>query len=72
LFSKAAVLAYFQKSESVFDQALEMVEYIEKEVEMDEGEDSDDLCEDWKKFPRFVFKVMNSNTFMFTSLIEMS
>ena len=49
-----------------------MVSFINKEVDMEESEDPDDLLQDWKKFPRVVFKVMNANTYLFTSLIEMS
>ena len=49
-----------------------MVAFIEKEVEVEESKDTDDLVQDWKKLPRVVFKVMNANTYLFTSLIEMS
>ena len=66
------MLAWFEQATDIVDQALEMVEYIKKEVEMEESEDSDDIAQDWKNFPRMVFKVMNANTYLFTSLIEMS
>jgi hypothetical protein len=70
------VLAYFEKATNIWEQAVEMVEWINQEVEMDDdsdiSEESDDLAQDWKQFPRMVFKVMNANTYLFTSLIEMS
>jgi|TARA_B110000285_G_C14806593_1_gene459974 hypothetical protein len=48
-FSRASVLAYFENATNIFEQAVEMVEWINQEVDMDDddsdaSEASDDLA----------------------------
>ena len=42
-FSKASVLAWFEHAPNISDQAKEMVAFINKEVDMEDSEDPDDL-----------------------------
>ena len=39
---------------------------------MDDDYDEDDVFKYWIKFPRFVCKVMFANTYLYTSLMEIS
>ena len=49
-----------------------MVNFLDKELELDEEFDEDDILKDWEKFPRFVCKVMFANTYLYTSILEIS
>ena len=49
-----------------------MINYLNEEVDLDDEYDPDDLMLEWKKFPRFVCKVIFANSYLYTSLMDIS
>ena len=45
-----------------------MVNYIEEKM----GDPNDPKNEEWRNFPKILLRAITANTYLFTSLIEMS
>ena len=49
-----------------------MCQYINEKFEDWDPEDSDDIDEEWEKFPKIIMPIILSNSWLFTTLLETS